>query len=114
MIRPEYKMWIYEKYFLPSIRFLLTVYEIPQTDISDLDAMCNKSIKKWPGVPRSGTNLVFHMSQGLGIHSIKSLYEETHALDHSAMRLKGDELVNTALDNAITRESKFVREKNHQ
>ena len=109
MVRPEYKMWIYQNYFLPSIRFLLTVHEITQTHLTVLDTICNKSIKKWTGVPRGGTNLLFHMHEGLGLHTIKSLYEETHALNHTSMRLKGDHLVNAALDNALSRESNFVR-----
>ena len=34
MIRSEYKMWIYQHYFLPSIRFLLTVHEITETHLT--------------------------------------------------------------------------------
>ena len=111
MVRKEYKMWMYQHYFLPSIRFLLTVHDITETHLAVLDSICNKHIKKWSGVPRSGTNLVFHMQQGLGLHSIKSLYEETHALNHSSMRLKGDNVVNAVLDNAISRESQLVRKR---
>ena len=111
MVRPEYKMWMYENYFLPSIRFLLTVHEITETHLTVLDAICNKYIKKWTGVPRSGTNLLFHMQEGLGIHTIKSLYEETHALNHMSMRLKGDHIVNACLDNAVSQESNFVRKR---
>ena len=111
MVRREYKMWMYQHYFLPSIRFLLTVHDITETHLAVLDSICNKHIKKWTGIPRSGTNLLFHMQQGLGLQSIKSLYEETHALNHSSMRLKGDEVVNSMLDNAIARESQLVRKR---
>ena len=103
MVRPEYKMWMYKNYFLPSIRFLLTVHEITETHLTVLDARCNKYIKKWTGVPRSGTNLSFHMQE--------SLYEETHALNHMSMRLKGDNIVNACLDNTVSQESNFVRKK---
>ena len=51
------------------------------------------------------------MQEGLGIHTIKALYEETHAINHTAMRLKGDVIVNSSLDNAISRESQLVRKK---
>ena len=111
MVRPEYKMWMYENYFLPSMRFLLTVHDITETHLTTLDSICNKHIKKWTGVARSGTNLVFHMQEGLGIPTIKALYEETHALNHTAMRLKGDEIVKAALDNGISRESNLVRKR---
>ena len=111
MVRPEYKMWMYENYFLPSMRFLLTVHDITETHLTTLDSICNKHIKKWTGVARSGTNLVYHMQEGLGIPTIKALYEETHALNHTAMRLKGDEVVKAALDNGISRESNLVRKR---
>ena len=52
---------------------------------------------------------MFHMQQGLGIHTIKALYEETHAINHTAMRLSGDKTVNAVLDNAVARESLLVR-----
>ena len=87
----------------------VTVHKITQTHLAVLDTICNKSIKRWIGVPRSGTNLLFHMQEGLGLHTIKSLYEETHALNHTSMRLKGDHLVNAAHDNAVSRESNFIR-----
>ena len=104
MIRPEYKVWIYQHYFLPSIRFLLTVHKITDMHLTTLDSICNKFIKKWTGVPRSGTNPVFHMQEGLWLHMIKALYEETHAINLTAMRLKGDPLVNASLDNAVSHE----------
>ena len=109
MVRGEYKMWIYQNYFLPSIRFLLTVHDITVTDLTKLDAIAHKFMKKWAGVPVCGTNLIFHMQQGLGIPSISTLYEEAHCMNHTAMRLKGDPVVNAAMDNAIDCESQFVR-----
>ena len=103
MVRGGYKMWIYQNYFLPSIRFLLTVHDINVTDLTKLDAIAHKFMKKWAGVPVCGKNLIFHMQQGLGIPSISTLYEEAHCMNHTAMRLKGDPVVNAAMDNAINR-----------
>ena len=51
------------------------------------------------------------MQQGLGLHSIKSLYEETQALNHASMRLKGDEVVIYIHENAISQESQLVRRR---
>ena len=54
------------------------------------------------------------MQQGLGLHSIKSLYEETQALNHASMRLKGDEVVIYIHENAISQESQLVRTRKKQ
>ena len=56
MVRGEYKMWMYTKYFLPSIRFLLTVHDITVSDLKKMDAMTHRFMKKWAGIPPSGTN----------------------------------------------------------
>ena len=100
---------MYTKYFLPIIRFLLTVHDITVSDLKKLDAMTHLFMKKWAGIPPSATNLIFHMQQGLEIPSISQLYTEAHCVKHTAMRLKGDPIVNAAMDNAIEREGQFVR-----
>ena len=46
MVRGEYKMWMYQKYFLPPIRFLLTVHDITVTDLQKLDAISHRYMKK--------------------------------------------------------------------
>ena len=47
----------------------------------------------------------------MNIQTITSLYEESHCLNHTAMRIKGDPNVNKALDNAVERESTQLRKK---
>jgi hypothetical protein len=110
-IRGEYKMWIYQHYFLSSIRFLLTVHDITHTNLQQLDNITHKYLKKWSGIPRSGTNLVFHSDKSLNIPTISDLYTLCHTLNHTNMRLKGDSTVNNVLDNAVLRESSYVRKK---
>ena len=61
------------------------------------------------GIPKSGTNIVLHMQQGLEIKSISLLYEESHVTNHVDMRIKGDSTVQAALSNAFDCESNLVR-----
>ena len=108
-VRGENKMWMYEHYFLPSVRFLLTVHDLNVTNVEKLDALAHRFLKKWAEVPKCGTNLIFHMKEGMGIPTISTLYETVHCINHTQMRLKGDKTVNAALDNAVERESEFTR-----
>ena len=111
LIRNEFKMWIFQNYFLPAIRFLLTIHDITFSDIKKLDSMVNKFLKKWCEIPCSGTNLIFHMKEGMNIPTISQLYDEVHSLNLTEMRMKGDPIVNAALDNALSRESQYTRKK---
>ena len=111
MIRNEYKVWIYKNYFVPSIRFLLTVHKITHTDLQTLDRLVHKYSKHWVGLPNCSTNLVFHMKGAMDIPSITTLYQEVQCLNYTAMRIKGDSTLNTALDSAVERESQLVRKK---
>ena len=111
MIRSEQKMWIYQNYFIPSIRFLLTVHELTQTHVKVLDAFTHVYLKKWTGLPPSATNLVLHMKVGLDIPTIETLYNICHTLTHTAMRQKGDSTVNAVIDNSISRESQWTQKR---
>ena len=51
MVRNEYKLWIYQNYFLNSHRFLLTIHDITQTDLKVLDRFTDKYLKNGQGFP---------------------------------------------------------------
>ena len=57
--RNENKLWIYQKYFLPSIRFLLTIYKVTATDLKQMYALCNKYIKSGQGLQEEAQTLFF-------------------------------------------------------
>ena len=108
MVREEYKLWIYAKYFLPSKRFLLTVHTLTKTQLQALDTLTDKAIKRWVGLPRSATNAVIHMPQALDIKSISQLYTEMHTVSHVRTRLQGDATVNAAIDCTLEREGSWT------
>ena len=109
LVREEYKLRIYQQYMLPAIRFKLTVHEITQTNLTKLDALCDRYIRKWLSMPPSGTAAIIHAKEGLNIKSISHLYRETHAVSHASSRIKADKTVNTALDTRVDRESQWSR-----
>ena len=110
-IRNEFKIEIYQIYILPSIRFLLTVHDIPKTYLLQLDTMVNQYLKTWAGLPRCATTAVLHLKTALNIKNISTLYTECHSVTHAATRLKGDDRVNVAIDNKIARELQYTRKK---
>ena len=110
-IRNEYKLEIYQMYILPSIRFVLTVHDLPVTYLKKLDTSTDQFLKKWAGLPRCATNAILHLCTALNIKKISTLYTETHTVTHCSTRLKGDQLVNLIMDNKIERESKLQRKK---
>ena len=108
MVREEFKLWIYAKYFLPSKRFLLTVHTLTKTQLQALDTLTDKAIKRRVGLPRSATNAVIHMPQALDIKSISQLYTEMHTVSHVRTRLQGDATVNAAIDCTLEREGSWT------
>ena len=84
-------------YILPSLRFLLTVHDLPMTHLRKLDTMVDQYLKRWAGLPKCATNAILHLDTALHIKNISTLYRETHAVTHCSTRLKGDTLVNTSL-----------------
>ena len=111
LIRPEYKLKIYWKYLLPSIRFILTIHDLKKCHLEKLDSLCEPYIKSWLCIPKLGANTAFvHDKHGLNISTITDLYMECHTLAHSRTRTIGHVMVNHALKSKLARESKWTRQ----
>ena len=109
LIADEYKLKVYSQYLLPAIRFKLSVHEITTTNLSKLDAIGDRFIKKWLGMPQSGTMAIAHSKEGLHIKSFSQIYKESHAISHATSRVKADSVVNIALDQKVQREQSWTR-----
>ena len=67
-----------------------------------LDIILDKYIKIWLGKPLRGAHLaVVHNPDGLNIPSISDLYRTCHCLAYSRYSVKGDDVVNQALDRNV-------------
>ncbi len=106
-IRSEYKLKIYKDYLLPATRFILTVHELTKTNLRRLDTHVNQYLKKWSGLPRSATPAILHTDQFYSIKSIQELYEECHTIAYTSTKIKGDDIVNHALDTKLQREQSW-------
>ena len=78
LVRSEYKLWILKHYLLPSKRFFLTVHTLTMTHLKLLDTFVDQYTKRWSGVPKSATNVIIHLKEGLDIPTISATYTEAH------------------------------------
>ena len=102
---------MYTRYFLPSLRYHLTVNDLCSSHLKALDALCNRHLKKWFGIPKPGTLAFIFMPNGLNIRSISDLYLESHAMTHMSIRNKSDELVNHCINSRLERERNWTHKK---
>ena len=57
--RGEFKLAVYERYALPSLRYHLSVHTLHKTHLDSLDMLSKTFIKKWLGIPtRVGGGLI--------------------------------------------------------
>ena len=69
-IRNEFKIVIFTRYLIPSIRFVLTVYDLTSTSLSNLDKLADKFVKRWLGVPKCASNTVLHSKRTFNIPKV--------------------------------------------
>ena len=86
---------------------MLTVHTLTQTQLKLLDTLTDKAIKRWAGIPRSATNVLIHLKEGMDVKSISQLYTETHTVSHVSTRLVGDSTVNNAINCTLNREGSW-------
>ena len=108
--RGEFKLAVYERYALPSLRYHLSVHTLHKTHLDSLDMLAKSFIKKWLGIPTRGVTdvAIFHPYM-LNVKQPSALYLENHAGNHTIMRLKGDSVVKAAIDSQETRENEWTK-----
>ena len=110
LLRGEYKLNIYSRYALPSMRYFLSVHQLHATHMQQIDFIAKKYIKRWMGIQKHGVTdaSIFHPLM-LGIHMPSQTYKEAHASNYAMTRLKGDTVVNHVVDSRLERESKWSK-----
>ena len=75
-----------------------------------LDNMGRQYLKLWLRIPKHGVTdaSIFHPYM-LNIKTPSKLYKEAQALTYAIIRIKGDNIVNHALDSRIERESIWTK-----
>ena len=108
-VRNEYKITTYGRYLLPSLRYHLSIHNIHQTHLDQLDMVANRYLKKWAGIPARGcTNLSLFHPYLLGLKTPSQLYLEGHTGNYVSSKVKADRNVSLALQSQLSRESQWV------
>jgi len=103
-IRNEFKLAIYKRYLLPSLRFLFTVHDLTKSSLKKLDDVADKMLKAWIGLPKCATRKIIHSSRGLSVQTLSDIYEEAHVSSLVSTFLNGDTKTAKALELKKTTE----------
>ena len=49
----RYKAWMVQNTLIPKLIWPLTIYEIPETKVKEMQGKITRKLKKWLGLPRS-------------------------------------------------------------
>ena len=87
----------------------MSVHYIHKTHEEKLDSLAKKYLKKWFSIQKNGvTDISIFHPHLLGIKAPSQVYQEAHSSTYTMIRLKGDKVVNQALDSRLGRESAWV------
>ena len=86
------------------------VYSLNKSQISALEDLTHRYLKKWLGLPRGASWVLVHDVHGMNVKSIDHLYKESRTLTLSNIRFFSDGRVRHALDSKEEREGKWSRQ----
>ncbi len=109
LVRDEYKINIYRRYLLPSLRFALTVHDLHRSHLRQLDQLTARYLKKWAHMPRGASLAMFHDPKLLNIKSVSHLYQETRTLAYAKQAWNPDRTVEAAIESKRAREGTWTR-----
>ena len=92
------------------MRYYMNVHFIHKTHMEQLDSIARKYLKIWLKIPTHGVTdaSIFHPFM-LSVKAPSQLYKETHASSYAMLRMKGDIVVNQALDSRLEREGTWTK-----
>ena len=109
-VRGEFKVAIYTRYALPSLRYHLTVHNMHKTHLEELDLCEQYYLKRWLGIPAKGaTSAGIFSPMLLCVKPISQVYLEGHLGAFINSKLVADEDTQEALENAEEREAEWTR-----
>jgi hypothetical protein len=109
LVCDERKVKIYKEYFLPANRFILLIQDLTKTDLGKLDALANRYLKSWLGMPQGGFFRPVHSGLGMDVKSVSHLYKQSRSLDIVKALIKGDHTVQTTVQTKVQHEQKWTR-----
>ena len=77
------KVWLYNYYVAPKLSWLLMIYDFPLSIIEELEATCNRYLKRWLGLAHGASPKIMYVkiqNHGVGIHSIVTLFKRLQAI----------------------------------
>ena len=77
------KVWLYNFYVATKLSWMLMIYDMPLGVLEELEATCNRYLKKWFGLAHGATPDVLYlkrMHHGFGVHNMVTLYKRLQAI----------------------------------
>jgi hypothetical protein len=106
LVRNEFKLRVYIQYTIPALRYLFSVHELIDSQLTCLDHTHTNAIKSWLGVSKTGaTPAILYSPDGLSFPKLSDMYLEAHTLSYARCLVKGDNRVVHALQCKLKRES---------
>ena len=85
------------------------MHDLNKGQISALDELSHRYLKRWLGLPQCASWAIVHDAHGLGIKSFDHLYKECRSLTLSKIRFFSDGRVRHCLDSKEEREGQWRR-----
>ena len=85
------------------------MHNLNLSQLKVLDDLSHGYLKKWLGIPQSGSWCLMHDRHGIDIKSVSHLYRESRAVSLCSIRAFGDSRVRHALDSKEAREANRSR-----
>lgn len=108
-VRNEYKVRVLNDYVMPSMRYILSVHNLTDTQLEEMNATQTRYLRAWLNLPPCSTNAMLYGKEGLNLTQVSELYFECRTMSYASSVIKGDHRVVHSLQSKLDRESKWSR-----
>jgi hypothetical protein len=109
------KAWLYNNAVVPQLSWPILVYDFPMSFIEDLDAMANRYIKPWFGLPLHGPNpVIIYLpkdEKGLGMTKLTHYFMSMGVVREHLLKYSGDPCIRRLAEFRLARAEQNEQKK---
>lgn len=109
------KVWLYNFYVATKLSWMLMIYDLPLGVLEELEATCNRYLKKWFGLAHGATPDVLYLKRthhGWGVHNMVTLYKRLQAIKLHLLANSRDGAVKQMFERQKAKVRKMTRKYN--
>ena len=107
------KLWLYQHFVVSKLAWPFTSLDLSLTFVHELEAVANRFLKRWSGLPRGGNTAILHLGSsnraGLHVKQLSTFWKQMQVVRMDILKHSADPRCRRIYDRSLASQSQWSR-----